>query len=768
MLPLFLGGATEVWAYGATFALIGLILVLSPPEYSLSKKLNWAFVLMALSAALAFLPASWIGLSDWRKTASEDLGIDIPGTVAVQPWVSFHCLLILIFILFWMYFLASKNWPYEERLKILKATALVIFVFAAILVLVSLIGIHLPTWNAVKGYGPFENRNQTGSVLAMGGVLMAVCAYAEFRKHKFQASFWIAGIGLVFLALLINQSRGGILFFFAGLAIWIGLTSFVRKSPIRVSIAASLLLVAVTVFFLSGGEMLERLAVLRGQNISSAIQQEGRIDIYQDTMSLVRQAPLLGVGLGNFAPAFARFRENSQQWERALHPESDWLWHVSETGLVGLAATLMLLSLLVYKVAPLSKKKNLRGSQLRIGALACALTLTLNALVDVPAHRLGSILPALLFLSLAIHHRRGRRRRNSNLKACFRGAGAAMVLVGSLWLLGSTLGWTIPGPIGSNNLYAKAVQANLDGDYSSAHQLLTKAIQYRPLRWEYYFLRGKVAAQGAATLEEARNDFRIARFLEPTHAEIPHREALFWLSQYPPYALPAIHEAVQRNTHRVQEYYASIIKRCLNNEAMLTALGRISDNRPDLKSTYLERIPAHLFQREVEHILSTDPDLHSYNKASKGELFEVWSRRGNKEELMIGLAQKPSWQEAGWELLADFYARNGDTQAAIVTALEHLTPPVLPQLYSTGSLDSQRAAFYANLDNPDPAMGLRIYHMEKAQGNIQDAFIFLEKVTEMPDCPPYAFYILAQHLNEEGQYEAAWRNLKRFLNSSSP
>src|SRR3954470_102417 len=59
VLACFLGGATEKWAEGIVVALLGLLLLLTPPRFSL----GWAFhgIVLALVAwsATAFLPATW-------------------------------------------------------------------------------------------------------------------------------------------------------------------------------------------------------------------------------------------------------------------------------------------------------------------------------------------------------------------------------------------------------------------------------------------------------------------------------------------------------------------------------------------------------------------------------------------------------------------------------------------------------------------------------------------------------------------------------------
>ena len=63
-----------------------------------------------------------------------------------------------------------------------------------------------------------------------------------------------------------------------------------------------------------------------------SVSLQGRVLIYQDTLSLIRDAPLTGVGLGLFRYVFPQYQIRSASTSRSIHPESDWLKLAAEAG----------------------------------------------------------------------------------------------------------------------------------------------------------------------------------------------------------------------------------------------------------------------------------------------------------------------------------------------------------------------------------------------------------------------------------------------------
>src|ERR1700759_4569805 len=109
ILACFLGGATQKWCEGVVVALLGLILLMYPPRFSLGWGANVLFLLFAGCAAMAFLPAACFINPSWRAILTNDFGISLPSTVSPQPWLSATCLVSLIAGLAWLYFVSTTN-----------------------------------------------------------------------------------------------------------------------------------------------------------------------------------------------------------------------------------------------------------------------------------------------------------------------------------------------------------------------------------------------------------------------------------------------------------------------------------------------------------------------------------------------------------------------------------------------------------------------------------------------------------------------------------
>src|SRR5688572_29607042 len=88
VLACFLGGATQKWSEGIIVALLGLILLVHPPRFSLGPAMNVILLALLACAATAFLPATWFAQPAWRAALVEDFGIILPGTLSPQPWIS--------------------------------------------------------------------------------------------------------------------------------------------------------------------------------------------------------------------------------------------------------------------------------------------------------------------------------------------------------------------------------------------------------------------------------------------------------------------------------------------------------------------------------------------------------------------------------------------------------------------------------------------------------------------------------------------------------
>jgi hypothetical protein len=67
------------------------------------------------------------------------------------------------------------------------------------------------------------------------------------------------------------------------------------------------------------------------------------------------------------------------------------------------------------------------------------------------------------------------------------------------------------------------------------------------------------------------------------------------------------------------------------------------------------------------------------------------------------------------------------------------------------------------LNTNDFVTGFALYQAHVAANETDDALETLRKLTAVPNCPKYFFYLQAQLATRNGAWEDAWRAWKRFF-----
>src|SRR5438132_6628 len=271
----------------------------------------------------------------WRASYVNDLGIILPATLTPQPWITGTCLISFLAGLTWLYVVCSEQLGLREVRTALRLFTGGVVALAAICILFWLAKTAPPFWHNERSFGPFPNRNQTGNLFGLTAIMILACGQDDIRKSRQRWIFWGAALALMVAAIIINFSRAGIGILVAGSALWLGIFSLRQRSPSRIALVVSFLLLLLTALLLFGGQTLERFHL---RNLANAgISNDFRWRIFSDVFQLIRDSPWVGIALGNFEDVFAIFRAASFSDRRAIHPESDWLWLWSELGWVAVA-----------------------------------------------------------------------------------------------------------------------------------------------------------------------------------------------------------------------------------------------------------------------------------------------------------------------------------------------------------------------------------------------------------------------------------------------
>jgi hypothetical protein len=755
VLACFLGGATEKWSEGIIVALLGLILLIDPPRFSLGRILNLLMLVFLASAATAFLPAGWFAQPAWRLVLVNDFGIHLPDTLSPQPWISLGCFVSLVAGLSWLYYMSALELDLREVRQQLRFFAAGIVLLAALCIALYSAHTALPFWHNQRGFGPFPNRNQTANLFGLTAIVILACGQDDIRHGRKRWIAWLIALGLIVWAIVLDFSRAGILILAAGSIFWLGAFVLRKGSAARIALGLSLLLILATVLLVFGGQTLERFHLRSGD--TGNVTTDLRWSIFRDSLQLIQASPWCGIGLGNFDGIFAVFRDASLTGSRVIHPESDWFWLWVELGWPALILAIAGLALLVRRVFPLQEGTNQR---FRLAALIAAVLFVLHGVIDVSGHRVGTVFAGIFLLGLALR-RPAQLRRSALAPIAFRLLGVLLLASGIAWVVATRSEMLLPGAIGAEVDMRQASIANRNRNFAETIQRTTRALEWTPLKWQLYFSRalGKIGAKRPSS--EALDDFRRARFLEPNAYEVPFEEGSAWLTSEPALALTAWREALRRaGAQKFEKYRHMLSLAAQYNPAAYRGLEEIGLAHRDLALLYLERASGEQFMTALHRLLERDPTLETFSGDEKAKFFSLWAEHGDLAELARAVETHPDWMSNAWRAVAKYHASRNDFRGAFEIARRFGETPPLPAAAAVPSIDHLRQALHAMPDNYE--IGYQLYREQMNQGKIDEALVTVRHFTDLPGCPRYFHFLEAEAWAVKEDWERAWKAWAKF------
>src|SRR6476646_4288593 len=254
VLACFLGGATEKWSEGIVVALFGIMLLVNPPRASLGWRLNIVLLALLACAATAFLPANWFLQPAWRAALVDDFGINLPGTLSPQPWVSLGCWLSFLAGLSWLYYVSTLDLELRDVRTQLRIFAFGIACLTALCIALRAGNTALPFWHNVRGFGPFPNRNQTANLFGLTAIVILACGQEDVRHGRKRWILWLGALVVIIIGIVLDFSRAGIILLVAGSALWLGVFALRKGSAARIALGVSVVLILLTVMLIFGGQ----------------------------------------------------------------------------------------------------------------------------------------------------------------------------------------------------------------------------------------------------------------------------------------------------------------------------------------------------------------------------------------------------------------------------------------------------------------------------------------------------------------------------------
>jgi hypothetical protein len=748
VLACFLGGATQKWEEGVVATLLALYLLVRPPRFSLGALTNLMLFTLFIFAAIAFLPASWFFQPTWRATLVNDFGIQLPSTLTPQPWITLTYLLSFAAGLSWLYVVSAQDLELRGVRFQLRLFTSGIALLAAICIALYWAHTTLPFWQDERNFGPFPNPNQSGDLFGLAGIMILACAQDDLRRRRKWWIVWIPAFVVIVVAIMLSSSRSGMGILLVGSAFWLGVFAFRQPSRSPFALGVSFLLLVLTALLFFEGKIFERFPLRAG------VSMDFWWRIFHDTLRLIRNSPWCGIGFGNFESIFAIFRGGSPGDRQAT--ESDWLWLWTELGWPAVVLTIVVIALLVTRVFPLRVGTN---QGYRLAALIAVLLFAIHGMIDVSGHQLGTAFSALFLLGLSLH-RPLCLKASPWMSILFRFLGLVLLGTGLAWVVAAPGEKLLPGSVGVSSAKQLSARADRGRDFGETIALTTRALRWAPLDWQLYLTRA-VAEVELSQAENAINDFRRARFLEPIAYEVPLAEGNAWLPYRPMLAVTAWREALRRAGPLRPEVYASMLTDAsLASPDLSPFLEEIGLSEHDLTLPYLDRLPDAHFNRVFAQLLRNDPTLQSFSETEKLALFAFWSERGDPEEISRAVEEHPAWLGYAWLGMAKYKASKGDFRAAYELTQRYGEPVALPRVASNLSLQDLENRFYAAPDSS--SIGYELYRAQMQNGRIDEALLTVRHFSERPNSPPYFHFLEARCWAEKQDWERAWNAWQAF------
>jgi len=742
----FLGGATQKWEEGVVIMLLALYLLARPPRFSLGALTNLVLLTLFILTAVAFLPASWFFQPEWRAALIDDFRTQLPSTLTPQPWITLTYLLSFAAGLSWLYVVSAQDLELREVRFQLRLFTSGIALLAAICIAFYSAHTTPAFWDNERNFGPFQNRNQTGDLFGLAGIMILACAHDDLRRGKKWWIVWILALVVVVVATILSLSRSGIGILFIGTAFWLGAFAFRQRSPSPLALGVSFLLLLLTALLFFDGQIFERLRLRDFGGISTDFWWR----IFHDTFRLIRNSPWCGIGFGNFESIFAIFRGASPGDQRALHPESDWLWLWTELGWPAVVVTIVGIALLVNRVFPLRVGTN---QGYRLAALIAALLFAIHGIVDVSGHQVGTAFAAVFLLGLS-RHRPLCLKTSQWIAILFRFVGVVLLAAGVSLVVAARGEKLFPGSVGVSSAKQLSEVADRELNFSETIALTTRALRWAPLDWQLYLARA-VAEVELKQPENAVDDFRRARFLEPIAYEVPLAEGNAWLPYRPMLAVTAWREALHRAGPLRPEVYATMLSdTSLMSPEVSPILEEIGLGEHDLALPYLRRVSDTSFNHALAQLLRNDPNLQSFSETEKLALFALWSDRGDSEEISWVVVQRADWLRYAWLGMAKYKASKGDFRAAYELTQRYGEPVAVPRVASNLSLQDLENRFHAAPDSF--GIGYELYRAQTQNSRVDDALLTVRHFSERPNSPAYFHFLEAQCWAEKQNWERAW------------
>ncbi|HYP52364.1 MAG TPA: O-antigen ligase family protein, partial [Pyrinomonadaceae bacterium] len=258
------------------------------------------------------------------------------------------------------------------------------------------------------GFGPFINRHHFAAFMEMSLALPLGLLFAGAVERE-RRPLYIFAAATMGVALILTNSRGGklslaaeVLFLAVMSGVVVGRGARARGEGLtarglakRAALGVGLLVLLFSAVLLFGGEgALNRLV----GTVNAEDPTTGRLHFWRGALEIIKDHPLVGVGLGGFGLAYSRYDTGNGVLFRLEQAHNDYLQLLTDAGVVGFLLGLFFVFVLFRTGLRRMNSQSKFRRGVALGGLAGCFAVLVHSLFDFTLHTTAN---ALLFLVLA-------------------------------------------------------------------------------------------------------------------------------------------------------------------------------------------------------------------------------------------------------------------------------------------------------------------------------------------------------------------------------
>jgi O-antigen ligase len=274
----------------------------------------------------------------------------------------------------------EMTWRWRRMILVAVMPLLVVAVLEGVLGLIQFFAMRAGAGPAGSATGTYVNRNHFAGLLEM--VLpLAMAGAWEFRRRWWAGAGLLGVAGLLVTGTVISLSRMGFLAALAGVFVT-GVLLLGGRGRAAAGLVVGLA-VAGAFVLLPTDEWIARFATIAQ---TEDISTDSRAMIWRDTVPMIREHWMLGVGMGGYQTAFYRHK-NVAPMNTVDYAHNDYMQYLVELGVIGFGLGLFVLGRCLAGMG-----KGLERSWVAAGAWGAVAAMGLHSLVDFNLYLPGNLM----------------------------------------------------------------------------------------------------------------------------------------------------------------------------------------------------------------------------------------------------------------------------------------------------------------------------------------------------------------------------------------